>query len=512
MTDTPEDIARLTELLSDRHWRLNNLYKILDPHGKTVPFKMNWAQEDYYRNMHYFDIILKARQLGFSTFILIYMLDAALFNSNQTCGVIAHDLDSTKDLFDNKVKFAYDNLPEWLKAERPLVSDSARKLEFSNGSSITVGTSLRGGTYQKLHISELGKISARYPEKAREIKTGALNTVHAGQQIFIESTAEGQSGEFFDLVQLSRKLGDMGVELSNIDPKFHFYPWYEHPGYTLSDNDAKTTIITKEFLEYFDSLPVDLSLGQKAWYVKKAAIQGEDMKREYPSTPEESFETSLEGVIYQKQMVAIRKAKQITRVPYERSCVVDTFWDMGHSGMSDYISIWFFQHVGMEYRFIRYIQATGMDLEWYANELKSFRYVYGNHYLPHDGARTQLGFKNKTIKETMEGIGIRPITIVPRTPSLWNSIKTKCRMVLPRCWFDAELCAEGIICLDSYRKQWNDQLGVWRDEPRHDEFSHGADAFRTFAEGYQGRQAELDDDFDTVEVYSDQTRSSVSGY
>jgi hypothetical protein len=503
---------KLKDLLLDRHWRLNNLYKILDAGGKAIPFRMNWAQEDFYRNRHYFNIILKARQLGFSTFILIYMLDAALFNDNHECGVIAHDLESTKDLFENKIKFACDNLPEWLKSHRESVVDSARKLEFSNGSSITVGTSLRGGTFQKLHISELGKISARYPDKAREIKTGALNTVHIGQQIFVESTAEGQSGEFYELVKLARKLKDEGRELTPMDPKFHFYPWYENPGYALNDNDARTAVITPEDMEYFNSLPVELTPGQKAWYVKKAVIQDEDMKREFPSTPDESFETSIEGAIYAKQMQLVRKGNQITRVPYERTAPVHTFWDLGHSGNSDHIAIWFFQHIGMEYRFLRYTQATGEDLEYYAKQLKEFGYVYGDHYLPHDGARTQIGRKNRSIKEVMEEVGIRPITIVPRTASVWDSIRGKVRPVLPRCYFDEALCAEGIKCLDNYRKQWNEQMSVWRDEPRHDEFSHGADAFRTFAEGYTGRRDELLPDDGGYEDVDTGTRSSISGY
>lgn len=510
MTDTPEDIAKLTALLGNRTWRLNNLYKILDPHGNCVPFKMNWAQEDFFKKLHYFNIILKARQLGFSTFILIYMLDAALFNSNHKCGVIAHDLESTKDLFDDKVKFAYDNLPEWLKKERPLVSDSARQLEFNNGSSITVGTSLRGGTFQKLHVSEMGKISARYPDKAREIKTGALNTVHPGQQIFIESTAEGQSGDFFDLVKLARQLDDESRELTPMDPKFHFYPWYENPAYCLNAEDTRATIITPEDMKYFNDLPVELSPGQKAWYVKKAAIQGEDMKREFPSTPEESFETSLEGAIYAKQMQAVRKAGQITRVPHERTARVFTFWDLG---ITDHI--WFFQHIGKEYHFIRYMKLVNADLEEAARELNKLDYVYGGHYLPHDGERQQKGLKNKSYKQMLEGLGVRPVNIVTRTTDVWKDIKTKVKPVLPRCWFDETLCAEGITGLDNYSKVWDDKNGVWKEEPRHDEHSHPADGFRTFALGYEGRQDELLDEGDYEDEFvdiSEGTRSSISGY
>ena len=55
------------------------------------------------------------------------------------------------------------------------------------------------------------------------------------------------------------------------------------------------------------------------------------------------------------------------------------------------------------------------------------------------------------------------------------------RLILPSCEFDAAACADGIKTLKSYRKEWDDERGVWRDKPRHADASHGADAFRTFA-------------------------------
>ena len=497
-------------------WRLNNLYKIQDAQGHCIQFKLNWAQDHFIKNLHYFNVILKARQLGFSSFILIYMLDAALFNPNHSCGVIAQGLVEAADLFDNKVKFAYENLPQQIKDLRPLVADSARKLEFNNGSSITVGTSLRGGTFQKLHISEYGKIAARHPEKAKEIKTGALNTVHAGQQIFVESTAEGMAGEFFDLVKLARRLDDEGKELSLLDPKFHFYPWFENPDYALTGLDARTAVLTQEFLTYFTDLEKDydikLTYEQKAWYMKKAQIMGEDMKREFPSTPDEAFSASLEGAYFSRQMQFLRRNKQICRVPWEPKSLVHTFWDLGNY---DYTAIWFMQHVGREYRFIRYLQASGSDLSHYAQELRSFDYVYGYHHLPHDGARRQLGLKNQSIREMLESLGVRPVVVIPRTNDVRQDIEMKCKPMLPRCWFDEQNCAEGIVCLDSYRKQWDDRLAVWKEEPRHDESSHGADAYRTFAVGYDPARSlniGIDETLDDESSFPQATGNRISGY
>ena len=64
--------------------------------------------------------------------------------------------------------------------------------------------SLRSGTLQYLHVSEYGKICAKFPDKAREVRTGALNTVDKNGIVFIESTAEGQDGHFFELCQAAR--------------------------------------------------------------------------------------------------------------------------------------------------------------------------------------------------------------------------------------------------------------------------------------------------------------------
>src|SRR3546814_9331762 len=94
-------------------------------------------------------------------------------------------------------------------------------MKFSNGSSIRVGTSLRSGTLQRLHVSEYGKLCAKYPEKAREVKSGAFNTIQAGQSIVVESTAEGNGGHFFEMVQAARRKQDAKTPLTPLDFKFH---------------------------------------------------------------------------------------------------------------------------------------------------------------------------------------------------------------------------------------------------------------------------------------------------
>ena len=111
------------------------------------------------KGLHHSNLILKARQLGFTTFLQLFMLDACLFNSNVRAGTVAHRLDDARVIFRDKVKYPYDNLPEGLKAVIPIGRDSADELIFANNSSIRVSTSMRSGTLQYLHISEYGQLS-----------------------------------------------------------------------------------------------------------------------------------------------------------------------------------------------------------------------------------------------------------------------------------------------------------------------------------------------------------------
>lgn len=473
-----EDYQKLRLLLSDKEWRLNNLYFIKDKQGKKIKLQLNWAQNHYRLNMHCFNVILKARQLGFSTFTLINDLDDCLFSDNQAAGVIADTKENAEDLFDNKVKFAYDNLPSWLKNERTAIQDSARKLTFNNGSSFTIGTSLRGGTYQMLLVSEYGKISAKWPDKAREIKTGALNTIEAGQRITVESTAEGKNGEFFELSELARKLKNEARQLTRLDPKFHFYAWFDNPEYKLSDEETLLTIIPKDtelYLSYLHTTP-----NQKAWYAAKEKIMGDDMRREYPSTPEEAFEGSMEGAFYAKEMALVREAKQITTVPYDRRYPVNTYWDIGKT--HDQSSILYYQEIANKKCFIDYDERTNITWDQYAILLASKPYNYGKHYWPHDGAHRIVG-QNEILssKQMAERAGISPIEIIPVTKSIYADVQNYCKPILPMCWFDESKCALLITRLDNYRKKWDKINGMWMNDAVHDEASHGADGFRTFA-------------------------------
>lgn len=466
------DIELAKQRLSDPKWRINNLYYIVDKQGRKVKFKLNWAQESLYNNMWYCNVILKARQLGISTFVCLLFLDRCLFNSNQSAGIIAHTREDAEHIF-RRVKFAYDSLPDHLKDIIQAENDTSNMLKFSNGSSLRVGTSLRSSTFQYLHISEFGKICAKYPDKAQEIVTGSLNTVAPGQYIFIESTAEGKEGYFYDICKRSQTMKD--DELSKIDFKFHFYPWWKEPAYRIGN----VVRMEKETLEYFDhleSLGIKLDYEQKAWYAAREAVQKEDMNREYPSTPEEAWEVSNEGFYYGKQMSIARVDGRIIRIPYDESLPVHTAWDLGYN---DSTAIWFFQVISKEIRLIDYVEGSGESLAHWLGVLKSKEYAYDKHIAPHDIMVHEYtsGMSRQSAARKM-GINFIPAQKVDIISGI-----DAVRNILNRCWFDEKKCSQGIKCLENYKKEWDDKHACWRSNPLHNWASHGADAFRTLVTG-----------------------------
>lgn len=462
----PDKLARLRD----------GFYSIQDEAGNKVPFRLRPLQEKFLTEQHGLDLILKARQLGFTTVIQLDFLDDCLFIPNTAAGVIAHNREDAEAFFNNKIRFAYDNLPPEFRELVPATQDSIRTMQFGNGSSIRVGTSLRSGTFQRLHISEYGKLCAKFPEKAREVRSGALNTVHMGQKIRLESTAEGHSGHFFEMCKIAQDHAHMGVDLTPLDFRFHFFGWFLDPKYQLGEYVLETV----ELQDYFDQLEskgITLTRQQKAWYVKKAEQQGEDMKREFPSTPEEAFEASVEGAYFSKQMARMRVDKRICRLPVEDAPVYTT-WDLG---LNDSTAITFWQDVGHERRAIDYYENNGESWGHYAGILLSKGYVYSRHYLPHDAAHRQQDVNTvETRQEKANQAGINPTEVLQRIPLEKDGIDAS-RAFFPSVWIDQERCSRLIECLDNYRKEWDDNRAVWKDRARHDEFSHGYKSFEAAA-------------------------------
>jgi len=467
-----DPMTKLESFFSDPYRRMNGLYNIVDKKGNKLPFRFNWAQEELYRNMWYCNVILKARQLGISTFICLLFLDRCLFNSNIAAGIICHTREDAEHLF-KRIKFAYDSLPEELKTLRPATIDSARELRFNNGSFLRVGTSMRGSTLQYLHISEFGKICAKYPDKAREIVSGSLNTVAPGQFIFIESTAEGREGHFYEICKKAQALKDSKTPLTKLDFKFFFFPWWRCPEYYLKD----PILIKPELSEYFQTLQdskIHLSSDQMHWYASKYLSQGEDMLREYPSTPEEAFQATADGLYYGRYLTKARTEGRIGHVYHDPNLPTFASMDLG---FNDSTAIWWFQVAGQEIRLIDYYERSGEPLTHYLKILKDKPYSLSKIFVPHDAAATEYG-SGLTRMQIARNHGIE-LTLTPKL-EISEGIDAV-RNILDRCWFDEEKCSQGIKSLENYKKEWDDRHGYWKNRPVHNFASDGADAFRYLA-------------------------------
>lgn len=492
-TFTPENDDEMKAALESPMWRLSHLYQIMikgddededDNDVLVQTFVPNEAQLHFINNYHFRTIILKARQLGFTTFVSVYFLDCALFRKNIRAGMIAQTGPIAQRLFRDKVKFAYENLPVELLEIMPLKRDSAEELLFAhNGSSIWVSTSMRGGTLQYLHVSEFGKICADFPVRAEEVIKGALPAVPKNGIVIIESTAEGREGWFYKMVMRAQALLNKAVKLAPKQFKLLFYPWWKNKEYRV---DPQSVVITEDDHEYFDKVEgetgIPLTLEQRAWYVftRDEDFSGdiEAMYQEYPSTSEEPFLVSALGTYYAQQIALARKQKRIRDfLPVAPGVPCITCWDIGNS---DGTAIWVTQQIGPEIRVVDFIEGWGEPYSYFAKILAEKEYIYDRHLLPHDATHQRQGQKdNKSPEEMLQELmpGHR-FDIVPRIEDVnWGIQQT--RDLWPELMFDESKCKNGLIHLQSYKKKWNERQQVWSDQPdKSGGHSEAADALR----------------------------------
>lgn len=485
----PRTEAELIEKLRDPHWRLRNLYWIKDKDSNVVLFKPWPEQERFLANLWFRNIIVKARQRGFSTLIQLVMLDTCLFNPHIEAAVIAQDREAATGIFRGKIKFAYDRLPDVVRAMNPLTKETESELHLANGSSLQVSTSARSGTKQWLHVSEFGKICARFPLKATEIVTGSLPAVAPNGICVIESTAEGQDGAFHDMAMRAQALRDKGTRLANSDYRFHFAPWWDADEY---EADPDRVVITSQDNAYFGRIEAQIGreIGprKRAWYVSERdnTFSGsqEKMFQEYPSTPEEAFQRSTEGCYLAEVLALARRQGRITTVPHDPGRPVNTFWDLHHGGNDD-VAIWFHQRVGLLDYWIKFLEFSGESYSAIVRTLQSLGYVWGKHYLPHDADRRFPGAEtNPTIRDMLSELGLKNIEVVARVADVVAGIN-ELRDDFGSYWFDEAGCKDGLAHLALYQKDWNERTGAWSDRPRANGHQHAADAIRQKAQGYR---------------------------
>ena len=265
---------------------------------------------------------------------------------------------------------------------------------------------------------------------------------------------------------------------------FIYTPRGKNHGYTLYNMAKKSPDWHCELLTVNDTKREDGTPVIPPNIIQQERDEGmpeEQIQQEYYG----SFEAQIPGAIYSQQLAAARDDGRLTPLPVDPMLEVHTAWDLG---ISDAMSIWFFQAVGKEIRLIHYYENHNKGMEHYAQYLQEFKAKHGVHYgehlAPHDIEVRELT-TGKTRKDAAREMGVRFRTVQrPKTKSEGHQAVRK---IFPMLWIDENRAEHGLSCLSSYQYEWDDKRKVFKDSPLHDWASHGADALQTLALGWNKR-------------------------
>ncbi len=467
--------------ITDARWRLNNLYRIIDRDANSIKFKLNSVQLNVLENLHNRNLILKARQLGMSTFAVLYLLDQVLFSENLQAGIVSYSLEHAQHIFKRIIGHALDTLPKELKDITGIVQRSAREITFNNGSSLRVDTTLRGGSYPLVLVSEFGKTCARNPQKAEEVITGTLQAVPKDGKVIIESTGEGNEGFFAEMVMEASRRGN--ENLTNLDYKLFFYNWLEEPSYQLEEKVTYDISLSDYFDKVEKEIGKPITQFQRNWYAVQTRLLGDKIKQEFPSTVSESFLTSSDAFYFAE---SINKAYQTNRCLYSPlyDALLPVYVAMD-IGINDLTVMIFFQLAHGEIRVIDYYEDKNKDVPFYAKFLlQDKRYLYHTIFLPHDSAkRDPLDISNsyeRDFQRLFSGTNTR-FHVLKRIDKQLSISYAK--VMIDRCVFNVNRVKKLLDFMSKYRKKWNESIGRYLEEPYHNEASNYADAFQYLSQG-----------------------------
>jgi phage terminase large subunit len=278
--------------------------------------------------------------------------------------------------------------------------------------------------------------------------------------------------------------------------------WHEVVRPMLADRRGWATFIgtpkgKNEFFRLYENAKKD-----PAWFhiMLKASDSGiiapdelADLRREmgedqYQQEFECSFEAAIKGAFYADEMRAMLAEGRITSIEINKEVRVHTAWDLG---VSDSTAIWFIQCVGRERRLVDYYESSGVGLDHYVDVLhdkrRKYGWTYGDHFFPHD-IKVREFTSGKSRLNTLAGLGIEAV-VVPQYEE-FDGINVVRRM-LGRTWIDPVRCERGLEALRGYRREYDERLKDWKQRPLHSWESHGADALRYFATGFDDTPSAL---------------------
>jgi phage terminase large subunit len=205
--------------------------------------------------------------------------------------------------------------------------------------------------------------------------------------------------------------------------------------------------------------------------LEKDALKARDQEA-YNTVWEGICRVTVDGAIFAKEMQMAELEDRITKVNYDPMKPVHVVFDLG---WSDATALWFVQFIGMETRLIRYFETSQETISAILAKMQTFGYIYDTLWLPHDAENKTLAAAGRSIEEIVRSSGYKT-RIIPRTP-VADSINAA-RTIFRNCWFDRDNCTDGLQCLRHYRYEVDPDTKQFSRNPLHDQYSHGADAFR----------------------------------
>ncbi len=464
----------LYSVSQDKSYRLNNLYHIVDRHGNDTQFILNSVQKNVLDNMHNRNLILKARQLGMSTFSVLYLLDECIWTPNLSAGIVSYSLEHAQHIFKRIIGYALDHLPKGLKVN--VINRSAREITFGNGSILRVDTTLRGGAYQLVLVSEFGKTCARNPIKAEEVITGTLQSVPRDGKVIIESTGEGNEGFYAEMVVEAARRGN--DDLSSLEYKLFFYNWLEEPSYTLEQKVTYDVALTDYFNKIEKEIGKTITQGQRNWYAIQYRTLGDKIKQEFPSTVLEAFLSSSDAFYF---------AEYIQRAYESNRCLYTSLYDAllpvyvaMDIGVNDLTVMVFFQLAHGEIRVIDYYEDKNKGVDFYAKFLlQDKKYLYHTIFLPHDSVKRDALDTTNTYERDFRRLFQQTSTkfhVLKRMDK--NLSISHAKIKIDRCVFNVSKVKPFIDQICKYRKKWSEPQGRYIDEPLHDLSSNYSDCFQ----------------------------------
>ena len=217
---------------------------------------------------------------------------------------------------------------------------------------------------------------------------------------------------------------------------------------------------------------------------ESGVLPAEELRDLKASMSEEAYEVEFECNVHKavtgRIFLPYLNNQQVTRVPYDPAGLAPvSAWDLG---VSDSTAIWIMQMCGREPHLLDADQASGQSLDHYVQWLSKPPYAnrLGAHLLPHDSKVRELG-TGKTRIETLRGMGLRNLKVVPRLPK--DQQIEAARQLLPKCWFNEDTTNEGRKALRNYSFSFDQNRKVFSLSPLHDQYSNFADSMQILAVG-----------------------------